>query len=789
MAAARPIGVVGGPAVSGGGQCCRPRHLAGSGGRRAVEAGARRASGGRGRAGHGRRGRRGSGRRPPARDRRSADRIARAESSTSSTVAQTRHARSPTRYCAWRHPGAAPFDAAPVPQGDRALYFLLAASATSRCSSACPCGCAGPPIRRRCISSGCLSPCSACSRSRSAGAGTRSISSSTGPTSSRIAAAAAAVPALRLVFPERPQAWVRIVDGRALVPLLYCPALLLGGARVASFARADGRGAFFSRMLETSTASSCCTSRVCLLGGLAILVRALAPRPFGDGTTSAALDRLGHELRRGCRSCRLSDPVWAGFDVAARGSCHGARARAVPLAFASAIVRYRLMDVEVIIKRGLVYAAAVVGDRRDLRGTAARGGRGVLRRFPAAQLRHRHAGDAGGRAARPAGEERHSDDARSSRTTATATTIAARWSRSRAISTATSISIGSANVWCRASSKRWSSIAWRCMLGASCDDEPGVFATIRAAGFDCRRSAAAAFDARRASAARLLGGPHRRARRSECRAALHDRARSAFWRDTGIHYFVPCVSKEGTIAVMALGRKESGEPLNSEDMALLAAVAGQVATALENGRLYRQLRLKADELDRMREFSENILESLTMGCWSSIATSRCCAGTCDGVALRHSARQAMGQQLDVALRSSVPRDPAAGPARRRKRRHRSVSRRADVPPCGRPAPLLVNAAAAPLQMPEGGAAGHHPHHRGHHRARPTRGAAPDLREDGVDRPARRGRGPRGEHAAHGHLELHADAAAERRQGGSDARSCSRRSSGRRSAPPRSSMVC
>jgi len=85
------------------------------------------------------------------------------------------------------------------------------------------------------------------------------------------------------------------------------------------------------------------------------------------------------------------------------------------------------------------------------------------------------------------------------------------------------------------------------------------------------------------------------------------------WREAGIHYFIPCVSKEGTIAVMALGRKASTEPLSSEDMALLAAVAAQAATALENGRLYGQLRVKANELDRMREFSENILESLNDG--------------------------------------------------------------------------------------------------------------------------------------------------------------------------------
>jgi hypothetical protein len=85
------------------------------------------------------------------------------------------------------------------------------------------------------------------------------------------------------------------------------------------------------------------------------------------------------------------------------------------------------------------------------------------------------------------------------------------------------------------------------------------------------------------------------------------------WQQLGVHCFVPCVSKEGTIAVMALGGKESGEPLNSEDMALLEAVAAQVATAFENGRLYHQLQLKAAELDRERRFNENVIESLDDG--------------------------------------------------------------------------------------------------------------------------------------------------------------------------------
>ena len=86
-----------------------------------------------------------------------------------------------------------------------------------------------------------------------------------------------------------------------------------------------------------------------------------------------------------------------------------------------------------------------------------------------------------------------------------------------------------------------------------------------------------------------------------------------FWRDQGIYYFVPCIFEGAAIAVLALGRKDSDEPFNSEDLGLLTAVAGQVATAIENGRLYRQLHLKAEEIGRMREFNENILESLDDG--------------------------------------------------------------------------------------------------------------------------------------------------------------------------------
>jgi PAS domain S-box-containing protein len=78
------------------------------------------------------------------------------------------------------------------------------------------------------------------------------------------------------------------------------------------------------------------------------------------------------------------------------------------------------------------------------------------------------------------------------------------------------------------------------------------------------------------------------------------------------HYF-PCRVKGELIAILGVGRKEGFDPLNSEEVDLLQALAGQVATAFMNGRLYLSLRDKADELQRLTEYNENILESMDSG--------------------------------------------------------------------------------------------------------------------------------------------------------------------------------
>src|SRR5881296_3375034 len=66
-----------------------------------------------------------------------------------------------------------------------------------------------------------------------------------------------------------------------------------------------------------------------------------------------------------------------------------------------------------------------------------------------------------------------------------------------------------------------------------------------------------------------------------------------------LNYFVPCRIREHTVAVLGLGKTVDGDFLSSDDVELVETIAGYVAVALDNVRL--------------KDFSENIVESLNIG--------------------------------------------------------------------------------------------------------------------------------------------------------------------------------
>jgi two-component system, NtrC family, sensor kinase len=90
-----------------------------------------------------------------------------------------------------------------------------------------------------------------------------------------------------------------------------------------------------------------------------------------------------------------------------------------------------------------------------------------------------------------------------------------------------------------------------------------------------------------------------------------------------MNYFLPCrvgvpgarewQVQDRTIAVIGLGRRAGGEFLSSEDMELLESLAGYIGIALQNARLYASLEEKITEYERLKEFNENIVESINVG--------------------------------------------------------------------------------------------------------------------------------------------------------------------------------
>jgi two-component system, NtrC family, sensor kinase len=78
-------------------------------------------------------------------------------------------------------------------------------------------------------------------------------------------------------------------------------------------------------------------------------------------------------------------------------------------------------------------------------------------------------------------------------------------------------------------------------------------------------------------------------------------------------YYVACKSRGRTIAYFGVSRTTEGDFLSKDDVELLVTLSNYVAIAIENSRLYSSLQQKVDEYERLKEFSENIVESINVG--------------------------------------------------------------------------------------------------------------------------------------------------------------------------------
>ncbi len=524
------------------------------------------------------------------------------------------------------------------------------------------------------------------------------------------AVAVALLPPLLLhftfVFPERqkrgtqdPAPWI--------LALMYLPALALCAGRVMVIARgAAGAwdGALFSRAIDTLDRLEPVYLFACTAAAVMVLVRA-----FNETTSLTARRQLrwiawGTTLGAGPFVCGYALPWAFGIDPPLALQLTAIPLGLVPLTFASAIVRYRLRDVEVIVKRGLAYTA-FFGASVALYLAMSK-----LTGFVFSQDRDEHTWVIALLAtivivllAQPVKEAVQNALDR--------VFYRDRYDYRRAL-VAFARDLNSDLDVVSLSQRLVTRIVetlvvdrMALMLAPGDGDKGGDLVSIGEYGFT---EGVPGLSCSSSLIPRLDGG-HTVALDDPIAAARFVAEEVEFWRDTGIYYFVPCVFEGRAIAVLALGRKETDEPFNSEDLTLLTAVAGQVATAIENGRLYRQLHLKAEELGRMREFNENILESLDDGLLVFDADERIVRwnraledlyGLSRAAAVGRTLSDVFDEEVLDALRSVRHEHPDGATLYRvpLDARHARAGDRAEPSADAR---LLVNATQAPLQNASG----------------------------------------------------------------------------------------
>jgi len=80
-----------------------------------------------------------------------------------------------------------------------------------------------------------------------------------------------------------------------------------------------------------------------------------------------------------------------------------------------------------------------------------------------------------------------------------------------------------------------------------------------------------------------------------------------------LNYYIPCRAQKHAIAFLGLGKTVDGDFLSSEDVELLETLAGYLGIAIQNARLFASLEQKVAQYERLKDFNENIVESISVG--------------------------------------------------------------------------------------------------------------------------------------------------------------------------------
>jgi PAS domain S-box-containing protein len=159
--------------------------------------------------------------------------------------------------------------------------------------------------------------------------------------------------------------------------------------------------------------------------------------------------------------------------------------------------------------------------------------------------------------------------------------------------------------------------------------------------------------------------------------------------------FVPLNYEGKLIGFMALGPRRSGAPYTGDDLVFLGTVAGQSALALENARLFTNLRRTLDQTLEMKNLMEDIFASIATGVITTdVGHKITLFNRAAEQILGLTVTDVMGKSLPDALPLFSDLDMAAGAALDRGQVTLSHEITNNLPP---PADLFLRLSASPLR--------------------------------------------------------------------------------------------